>query len=95
MIQKLMMTDQEIINVIAAHQEGKTIQYKDSYSGEWIIATSPSWNFADSDYRIKPKPREWWFVKDVGQTNLYGWSRHDVRQEGVDYLEQVHVREVL
>lgn len=62
----------------------------------WQGAT---WNFAGFIYRIKSepkKPKEWWFVCNLGEEDRrYGWTRYDVKQICVDYLVQVHVREVI
>jgi hypothetical protein len=96
------MTDKEIIEVVTAHKDGKPIEGRHvTGTTDWSDCTiDPAWNFGDWDYRVKPeppKPREWWFVKNLGSDGAarYGWTRYDVKQIGVDYLEQVHVREVL
>lgn len=90
------MTHDEMIAVIQAHKDGKSILFRviDS-NGNWM-ESNPSFDFSNYEYRIKPEPpKEWWFVKNIGEHERYGWSRHEVQQVGVDYLEQIHVREVL
>jgi hypothetical protein len=97
------MTHAEALAVMKAAKEGKPIQFRlRDMMGGWYDRTesqTPDFNFFRYDYRIKPeppKPREWWFINDLGcENNRCGWTRHDVRQEGVDYLEQIHVREIL
>lgn len=52
------MTHDEMIALIEAHRDGKTIQYRLTPKAEWRDRTSSgmAFNFADIDYRIKPKP---------------------------------------
>ena len=70
------MTHDEMIAVIAAHRDGKAIQFSSRYSGQsmpWGDYTidGPSWNFSAYDYRIKPEPLECWVnVNNAGQ--IYG-----------------------
>ncbi len=56
------MTHDEMIAVIAAHKDGKTIQIKGNISGEWNDADSPRFNFVQCTYRIKPEPLVLWGV---------------------------------
>lgn len=50
------MTHDEMIEVIAAHRDGKKIQAK-YQKGQWIdITLPPLWNFEHNEYRIKPEP---------------------------------------
>lgn len=60
------MTDDEIIEVVRAHKEGKQIECIPRGEGRWketFFEGKPiSWNFHLFDYRVKPeprKPREW------------------------------------
>ena len=50
------MTDEEIIAVVSAHKEGKTIEVASKGRSNWEISKSPYWNFDFCDYRIKPEP---------------------------------------
>jgi hypothetical protein len=83
------MTDQEIIKVVMAHQEGKQIECraKDS-DGDWNPAV-PLWDFDNFNYRVKREPRvprEWWIIKnDCGLDDA--WR--------TEQKIGVHVREVL
>lgn len=62
------MTDDEIIEVVQAHKDGKLIECRlkdrDIDVGWYEVPKNYSiWNFQQCHYRIKPeprKPREWW-----------------------------------
>jgi len=58
------MTHDEMIAVIQAHKEGKTIQFKWRLGDIWedFDGNMPSWNFPEGEYRIKPEPIELWAV---------------------------------
>jgi hypothetical protein len=50
------MTDQEIIEIVTAHINGKTIQCR-YQKGPWAdVLGTLAWNFGEFDYRIKPQP---------------------------------------
>lgn len=50
------MTDEEIIAVVTAHKEGKTIEVSVNYADDWGITRSPVWDFEKYNYRVKPEP---------------------------------------
>lgn len=58
------MTHDQMVEVIQAHQEGKTLEARDIGTSAWTRCRQPpSWDFRDYEYRIKPeppKPREFW-----------------------------------
>jgi len=60
------MTHDEMIAVIAAHRDGKTIQFQyltNQYPDEWSVpleGRSPSWSFGTHRYRVKPEPLTIW-----------------------------------
>lgn len=54
-----LMTDQEILAVVKAHSEGKTIQFMTLGVGEWCDTDRPMWNFAVAKYRVKPPEAVW------------------------------------
>lgn len=63
-----MMTHDEMIAVIQAHQQGRQLQY--DTRGEWFdVQGDPIFNFAAHDYRIKPEPklRPWKAEEGVGK----------------------------
>lgn len=92
------MSHEEMIAVIQADKEGKTVEFRQRARSQWLDCMEPIWDFSDFDYRIKPtppKPREWWIcydsISDYGDpVNPLFWS---VRQ--VTGRKQIHVREVL
>jgi len=43
----------ELLPIIQAYAEGKTIQHK--ACGEWVDSWKPDWSFPE--YRIKPEPK--------------------------------------
>ena len=60
------MTHDEMIAVIQAHKEGKTIESRVRGIGgaKWVtLNEEPSWQFSEYDYRIKPEP--WKVVKEA------------------------------
>lgn len=49
------MTHKEMIEVIAAHKDGRIIQYRRRIVGEhWQDTEPPCWSFNAYDYRAKP-----------------------------------------
>ena len=57
------MTHDEMIAVIAAHRDGKAIQFRRHGDSKWtgyLDGNSPEWLFSICDYRIKPEPLECW-----------------------------------
>jgi len=62
------MTHDEMIAVIQAAKEGKTIQIKGNIYGEWNDASGCRFNFVQCQYRIKPEPLVLWvaFHSDGG-----------------------------
>jgi hypothetical protein len=72
-----MMTDDEILEVVAAHKEGKKIQVQSITDRNlWYDEPAPTWNFANHNYRVAPeprKPREWWLIEpSIPKTYVYG-----------------------
>ena len=83
------MTHDEMIAVIQAHKDGKKIQlcHKPVHHNDWIDSSNPLWNFGNTDYRVKPVPREW--VVLVTPNTL------DIRQFGEGERGWIKVREVI
>lgn len=50
-----METTTEKIEIMQAFIEGKEIEVRERWTGEWRDATTPTWNWLANDYRIKPK----------------------------------------
>jgi hypothetical protein len=74
------MTHDEMIAVIAAHRDGKAIQFRTVETEcDWRNIESPVWDFQSSDYRIKPEPIEYW-------VNIYpskAIGHHETKDEAV------------
>ena len=49
------MTPTEMIEVIKAYEEGNEIEMGDRNKNDWELIKVPLWNFAEFDYRVKPK----------------------------------------
>jgi len=52
----------EIIEVVQAYLDGKTIQCKKKSGTTWGITHRPYWNFDLMEYRVKPDPLEFWLT---------------------------------
>jgi hypothetical protein len=68
------MTDQEIIEVVSAHKEGKTIQYRERRDRAWITYSHNDvlyWNFVCYEYRVKPEPITYYANVYPGETTFY------------------------
>ena len=51
------MTLREKIEVMEAFERGEEIELKNC-DNDWIVYDSPSWDWVNNDYRIKPKPKQ-------------------------------------
>lgn len=90
-----MMTHNEMIEVIQAHRDGKTVQCRlQKHQEDWYDA-EPDWNFYDFDYRIKPEPREWWVNVYKTFSVWYDNKEEADKSQTFHRLECRHVREVL
>ncbi len=62
------MNDKDIVKVIQAHIDGKTIQFRrktTDYEVKWrSCVCDPAWGFNTIDYRIKPEPRKFLLYSD-------------------------------
>lgn len=91
-----MMSDTDIIEVVAAHATGKKIQQRDADHPElgWRECPFPNWDFYRVDFRVTPeprKPREWKICLDEN-----GNALADSRFILTSYPKEViRVREVL
>ena len=63
------MTLREKIEVMQAFERGEEIEIKNCHN-DWSVHYTPTWNWVDNNYRIKPKPKqvvviEKWLFKDM------------------------------
>ncbi len=47
----------ELLPIIQAFAEGKTIEFRERGCTLWTESISPIFNFANLEYRIKPEPK--------------------------------------
>lgn len=91
------MTFDEMIAVLQAAKEGKTIQVRGKGFHRWddlSVNTIPSasFDFSAFEYRIKPTPREFWLRRGY----VYYTAREAVDpHENFPGSDIIHVREVL
>lgn len=52
----------EMWPLVKAYSEGKTIQFGTRVSNDWIDMKNPDFSSDRLDYRIKPEPREIYFI---------------------------------
>ena len=85
----------ELLPIIQAYAEGKTIQYKvNEVKGGWQDMYNPSFNYLPSEYRIKPEPKyrpfknqeECW--NEMLKHKPFGW----VKNKDAQYINLLSVR---
>ena len=87
------MTHDEIIAVVQAHKNGKQIQCKARNTAIWGDAGCPNWAFHNTDYRVKPEPREFILPLDANG-NIATEGQHGAIGV-IQAAEVIKVREVL
>jgi hypothetical protein len=91
-----MMTDDQILEVVSAHKEGKKIEYSWGSCVNWYeFLPQDKWNFDRYVFRVAPephKPREW--VTNVINGEIQG-SGHRITNVTPVVENNVRVREVL
>lgn len=93
------MTNDEMIAVIAAHRDGKALEWRDISrpADQWRSCqpSGVSWDFNRWEYRIKPEPREWWISVRGGSTHHFAFYNRESAAASMLTSEVIHVREVL
>lgn len=51
------MTTKEMIEVMQAYVDGKSIEFRVHNEGTWFDVQNPMWDWNLKDYRIKPEPK--------------------------------------
>jgi hypothetical protein len=71
----------EAIKVMQAYVNGKTIESYSTLYLEWRVAPSPSWNFAEKRFRIKPTDtlRPW----TADEVPLGAWIRYKENNQSI------------
>lgn len=89
------MNHSEMIAVIQAHKEGKTLEFRyKREGGYWEAPRSQEfgWDFHAFDYRVKPEPREWTLRRSCSDHRMYDDALAEHR---CPHCEIIRVREVL
>lgn len=92
-----MMSNQEIIDVVQAAEDGKTIErrYQGDRGEDWAVCQRPLWHFNAYDYRVKPELLEFWVnVYKTGPSVGYDSKQHAIDASGEGRLKTIKVREV-
>lgn len=77
----------ELLPIIQAFVEGKTIEFRESGCTLWTESVSPIFNFAIFEYRINPEPKyrpfkdadECW--QEMQKHEPFGWIRNKKTKE--------------
>ena len=83
---------QELLPIIQAFAEGKTVQYLNGSVGKWSDAVTPSF-FTQYQWRIKPEPREFYLIEDL-KTGIFEKINGD-NPYNPETHQVIKVREVL
>ncbi len=83
------------IVVMQAHANGADIEYKSKSGGDWNRATTPTWDWSNAKYRVRPIPREWWINVEPGAMFMRTSEDAAKRNAQPQRIECIHVREVI
>jgi hypothetical protein len=73
-----MSPTEEKIEVMRAFARGEKIETQHKLLNEWHPDSTPTWDWANYNYRIKPRPKELWVVvRGEGQMNEYRSTYRD------------------
>jgi len=87
----------QLLPIIEAFANGEDIQARSSgVASTWKdVIGNPEW-LDSCEYRIEPKPREWYIAKkDIPESGNYGHRVYLTTCDHSDNSEFIHVREVL
>lgn len=85
------------IEVMEAYDRGEEVQHSHAGRGDWtdFTNTTPSWLWHGvNEYRIKPKPREWWVNIYQGRQCWHSTKESAGTFPTADLIECRHVIEV-
>lgn len=83
-IEKEIEDRQHQLNLIAAYSEGQTIQAHMQKKWKDMLPSGLIMNFTICDYRIKPKPREYW-VAEFNDGSLGFFTSKDQAEVNTHY----------
>ena len=81
------MTNQEKLDVIQAHIDGKTIEISERTKGMWGTCNFPLFNFTECEYRIKEEPKELTPYEQAAETYGEEFEVARVYNDDSGYLE--------
>lgn len=80
-----------MIEVLQAFKDGKEIEFRSKVVSEnFVVSTSPNWNFGHYDYRIKPQPEYvpfTWDCRDLFRGKWVRWRFED-KEFTIDCIEE-------
>lgn len=96
---KTLMTHDEIIAVVQAHKNGKSIESRcrEGSCHRWLESKDPGWNFYDYDYRVKLEPRVFWineYQESISGNKYLGTNRFDSKEKIIEQNYKGYVRTV-
>lgn len=85
----------QYLPLVQALADGKTIQLQTG--DDWFDIEETKFNFAPSEYRIKPEPREIWVNRaPSGIVAVLTWeSEEEARKHAIEGTTPIRFREVL
>ena len=70
-----MKTIQEKIEIMVHFMNGGEVEYKNELYNDWNIATTPTWDWVSTDFRIKEYKKtitiEKWLMKDGNKQSFF------------------------
>ena len=97
----------EAIKVMQAYADGEDIQFKTCVETIWeSYTTALSFDFSRYDYRIKPKPREFYYLSWRSSTGVvldthyrdavsFLSNKGRMLKDGLEILEEFHAVEII
>jgi hypothetical protein len=83
--------------VMLAYADGELVEQARAYEGmsarEWHLHREMTWDWSRYEYRIKPKPRE--FYIDTDSMHVYSLEEFGYRSAQMDMNNCILVREVI
>lgn len=93
------MTIDEQFNVLQALKRGNIVEgkSKQGFSPDWCEVSSVHlFDFNRIEYRIKPKPREWWLIEDKTRDLVLDvWKQAPTIYDVTTFQRVIRVREVI
>jgi hypothetical protein len=73
------MTDDQILEVVAARKAGKQIQERHLDQEDWHNMRVPHgmWHFSMYEYRVAPEPREYAILNYNDKTDVWNWEQYN------------------